>query len=58
VPTDGAPATPGGHDERVVHSQRHHGGAADRGRAFDSRSIETSGEVIRPVLLSRMEQGE
>jgi len=57
VPTDRAPATPGGHDERVVHPQRHHGRPTDRGRAFDFRSVETPGEVILPVLLPWMEQG-
>jgi len=57
VPADRAPATSGGHDERMVHPQRHHGRSADRGRAFDLRSVETPGEVILPALLRRVEQG-
>jgi hypothetical protein len=56
MPADRAPATPGGHDERVVHSQRHHGRPTDRGRAFDLCSVEAPGEVILPALLSWVEQ--
>lgn len=57
VPTDRAPATPGGHDERVVHPQRHHGRPADRGRALDFRSVETPGEVILPVCCRGWNKG-